>query len=90
MPIVWRDNFECHTPFAIDNIEGWTIIDNDGGATWGWTAVDYLNELSPMSGLIWNNNEATPVDGADISLYNSYEGNQGLYFLCITNCFCSK
>lgn len=87
LPIVWRDNFECHTPFAIDNIEGWTIIDNDGGQTWGWTEVDYLNEQSPMSGLIWNNNEATPVDGADISGYNSYEGNQGLYFFASQTAF---
>ena len=44
LPILWRDNFECHSPFAIDNIEGWTIIDGDGGQTWGATNVDFGNE----------------------------------------------
>ena len=79
LPIVWRDNFECHTPFAIDNIEGWTAIDGEGGTTWGANDVDFTNEAYVGSGIIWNSNEADNL-GNDISGYNAYEGNQGLYF----------
>ncbi len=80
LPIVWRDNFECYNPFAIDNIEGWTAIDGEGGTTWGANDVDFANESYVGSGIIWNNTQATPTGTSDISAYNSYEGNQGLYF----------
>ena len=79
LPIVWRDGFECYTPFAIDNIEGWTAIDGEGGTTWGANDVDFTNESYAGSGIIWNSNEADNL-GNDISGYNAYEGNQGLYF----------
>jgi hypothetical protein len=80
LPIVWRDNFECHTAGAIDNIEGWTAIDGDGGATWGWNAVDFPNESYVGAGIIWSNNEAAST-GGDISIYSTYDGDQGLYFV---------
>ena len=79
LPIVWRENFECYDPFAIDNIEGWTIIDNDGGTTWGANGVDFTNESYVGAGIIFNYPLATPV-GGDASIWNTYEGNQGLYF----------
>jgi hypothetical protein len=85
LPIVWRDGFECHTPFAIDNIEGWTAIDNDGSAVYGANNVDFTNESYTGSGIIWNNDQITNVGGTDISGYNSYEGNQGLYFFAATS-----
>ena len=69
LPIVWRDNFECHAPFAIDNIDGWTAIDNDGGQTWGATNVDFANENYVGSGIIWNNLQAT--DATEV--WNTYE-----------------
>jgi len=82
LPIVWRDNFECHDAFAIDNIEGWTVIDNDGGETWGATDANFTNESYIGAGIIWNNNQATTDDGAAVNEnYNSYEGDQGLYFI---------
>ena len=80
LPIVWRDNFECHDAFAIDNIEGWTAIDGEGGTTWGANDIDFTNESYVGAGIIWNNDQITNVGGTDISGYNSYEGNQGLYF----------
>ena len=80
LPIVWRDNFECHDAFAIDDIEGWTAIDGEGGTTWGASGVDFNNEEYVGSGIIWNNSLASPVDGADITNWSSYEGTQGLYF----------
>ena len=81
LPILWRDNFECHEAFAIDNIEGWTMYDYDGGDTWAASDVDFTNESYVGTGIIWNNIQANPVDGTDISGYNSYEGDQGLYFI---------
>jgi hypothetical protein len=82
LPIVWRDGFECHTPFAIDNIEGWTIIDNDGGQTWGASDANFTNESYVGAGIIWNNNQATTDDGSAVNEnYNTYEGDQGLYFI---------
>ena len=81
LPIVWRDNFECYTPFAIDNIEGWTVIDGEGGITWGASDVDFTNEAYVGAGIIWNQLQAVPVNvGGDINGYAPYEGNQGLYF----------
>ena len=80
LPIVWRDNFECYEAFALENIEGWTIIDNDGGQTWGANDVDFPNESYVGAGIIWNNNQAEST-GGDITGYNTYEGSQGLYFI---------
>jgi len=80
LPIVWRDNFECHAPFAIDNIEGWTAIDGEGGTTWGASNVDFVNENYVGSGIIWNNLQAVDTGGTGLDVWNSYEGNQGLYF----------
>ena len=81
LPIVWRDNFECHDAFAIDNIEGWTVIDNDGGETWGASDANFTNESYVGAGIIWNNNQTTTDDGSAVNEnYNSYEGDQGLYF----------
>ena len=82
LPIVWRDNFECHDAFAIDNIEGWTVIDNDGGETWGASDANFTNENYVGAGIIWNNNQATTDDGSAVNEnYNTYEGDQGLYFI---------
>ena len=81
LPIVWRDNFECYTPFAIDNIDGWTAIDGEGGTTWGASDVDFANENYVGSGIVWNQLQAVPANaGGNIDGYAPYEGNQGLYF----------
>ena len=80
LPIVWRDNFECYTPFAIDNIGEWIINDLDQGTTWGANAVDFENESYVGAGIVFNYPLAESPDGSDISNWNTYEGNQGLYF----------
>jgi len=79
LPIVWQDNFECYDPFAIDNIGSWTAYDFDGGTTWGANSVDFINESYIGSGIIFNYPLADSA-GGDISVWNTYEGNQGLYF----------
>jgi len=85
LPIIWRDNFECHDAFAIDNIEGWTVVDYDGSATYGFSNANYQNEEYVGAGIIWNNNQVSAVDGTDITGYNTYEGDQGLYFVTATS-----
>ena len=83
LPIVWRDNFECYDSFIISEIGDWIIYDLDGGTTWGANAVDFENESYVGAGIIYNNSEATST-GADIEeepLWDTYEGEQGLYFI---------
>ena len=81
LPIVWRENFECYAPFAIDSIEGWVAIDGEGGQTWGASDVDFSNENYIGSGIIWNQIQAVPANaGGNIDGYAPYEGNQGMYF----------
>ena len=83
LPIVWRDNFECYDSFIISDIGDWIIYDLDGGTTWGANAVDFENESYVGAGIIYNNSEATS-SGADIEeepLWDTYEGEQGLYFI---------
>tara|TARA_Y100000991_G_scaffold56544_1_gene41369 strand:- start:14847 stop:17396 length:2550 start_codon:yes stop_codon:yes gene_type:complete len=79
LPIVWRDNFECYDPFAIDNIGNWISYDNDGGTTWGANDLDFTNESYVGSAIIFNYPLSVSA-GGDISTWNTYEGNQGLYF----------
>ena len=72
LPIVWRDNFECYDPFAIENIGDWVMYDLDGGTTWGANAVDFTNESYVGTGIIFN----YPLTGSDAATWNTYEGNQ--------------
>jgi hypothetical protein len=84
LPIVWRDEFECHTEFSISEIGDWVIHDLEGGTTWGANDVGFTNESYVGAGIIYNHALATD-DTATGSLtsfddWAPYEGNQGLYF----------
>ena len=79
-PIIWRDNFECYDAFAIENIGNWVMYDLDGGTTWGANAVDFTNEGYVGSGIIYNSELANSTNQSENEIWNSYEGNQGLYF----------
>ena len=84
LPIVWRDNFECHTEWSISDIGDWVIYDLEGGTTWGANDVGFTNESYVGSGIIFNHALASD-DTAAGSLtsfddWAPYEGNQGLYF----------
>ena len=79
LPTVWRDNFECYDPYVIENIGNWTSYDLDGGTTWGANDLDFENESYVGSSIIFNYPLAVST-GGDISVWNTYEGNQGLYF----------
>ena len=78
LPIVWRDNFECYDPFAIENIGDWVMYDLDGGTTWGANAVDFTNESYVGTAIVFN--YPLVATGSDTATWNTYEGNQGLYF----------
>ena len=80
LPIAWRDYFECYEPFSISNIGDWIMYDLDGGTTWGANDVDFENESYVGTGIIYNDQLAT-VTGAPVPEWDTYEGNQGLYFV---------
>ena len=80
LPIAWRDNFECYDPFIISDIGNWIMYDIDGGTTWGANAVDFDNESYVGTGIIYNHVLATPT-GGPIPEWDTYQGDQGLYFV---------
>ena len=79
-PIAWRDNFECYDPFIISDIGDWIMYDLDGGTTWGANAVDFENESYVGTGIIYNDEISTPT-GGPVPEWNTYQGDQGLYFI---------
>ena len=78
LPTLWRDNFECYDAFAIENIGDWIMYDLDGGTTWGANAVDFTNESYVGTAIVFN--YPIVATGSDTAAWNTYEGNQGLYF----------
>ena len=80
LPIAWRDNFECYDPFIISDIGDWIMYDLDGGTTWGANAVDFENESYVGTGIIYNQALATPT-GGPIPEWDTFQGEQGLYFV---------
>jgi len=84
LPIVWRDNFECHTEFAISDIGDWVMYDLENGTTWGANDIGFTNESYVGTGIIYNHALATDETAAgSLTTFDDwapYEGNQGLYF----------
>ena len=80
LPIAWRDHFECYDAFIISDIGDWIMYDLDGGTTWGANAVDFENESYVGTGIIYNDELAT-VTGAPAPEWDTYDGDQGLYFV---------
>jgi len=84
LPIVWRDNFECHTEFAISDIGDWVMYDLEAGQTWGANDIGFTNESYVGTGIIYNHALATDETAAgsltSFGDWAPYEGNQGLYF----------
>ena len=76
LPIIWKDDFECYDPYAISDIGDWFIYDYDGGTTWGSQTVDFDNEGYVGAGIIFN----YPLSNTTDDVWNTYQGDQGLYF----------
>ena len=75
---IWEDNFEAYPDWEIATIGDFTMIDNDGGTTWGSTTYDYTNEGYVGTAIIWNPSMATP--DATGTEFDTHEGFKGLYF----------
>ena len=73
---IFSDDFESYTDFAITNVGNWTMIDNDGDATWGADTTDFTNENYTGSFIVFNPSATTPASGAG---WNAHGGNKGFY-----------
>ena len=84
-PIIWRESFECYDPFIFEGIGDWIIYDIDGLATYGSNAMDFPSETYSGAGFIYNQALATVssnnTNPQEPSWWNTYSGNQGLYFI---------
>jgi hypothetical protein len=58
----FHDNAQWHNDFAIDNIEGWIMLDVDGQATSGPSFHNFPNKGLPMSFIVYNPSETDPVN----------------------------
>ncbi len=76
--VVFSDDFESYADFAIDNIGGWTLVDNDGGTTWGSTDYDFANEGYVGTCIVFNPSACTPT--AVGSEWDTHGGAKGMYF----------
>jgi len=84
-PIIWRESFECYDPFIFEGIGDWIIYDLDGLATYGSNAMDFPTETYSGAAFIYNQALATVssdnTNPQEPDWWNTFEGNQGLYFV---------
>ena len=84
-PIIWRESFECYDPFIFEGIGDWIIYDLDGLASYGSNAMDFPTETYSGAAFIYNQALATVssdnTNPQEPDWWNTYEGNQGLYFV---------
>ncbi|MFD0963444.1 M43 family zinc metalloprotease [Pseudofulvibacter geojedonensis] len=73
---LFSDDFESYTDFSINNIGSWTLIDNDGDATYASDNTNFTNEQYTGSFIVFNPGATTPASNAG---WNSYGGNKGFY-----------
>jgi hypothetical protein len=73
---IFSDDFESYTDFSIANVGNWTLIDNDGDATYGSDNTDFTNENYTGSFIVFNPGATTPASNAG---WNSHGGNKGFY-----------
>ena len=73
---IFSDDFESYTDFAIANVGSWTLIDNDGDATYGADTQDFTNEAYTGSFIVFNPAATTPASGAG---WAAHGGNKGFY-----------
>ncbi|PHS10600.1 MAG: hypothetical protein COA88_02315 [Kordia sp.] len=73
---IFSDDFESYTDFAITNVGNWTMIDNDGDATYGADTQDFTNEAYTGSFIVFNPAATTPASGAG---WAAHGGDKGFY-----------
>lgn len=84
--VMVTDDFESYTPFIIDGIGDWTVVDRDGGATLasGVIPVDYEHKGEAMAWQVFNTTESGVVTGDHYdNVFVSRSGVQ--YLMCPSN-----
>ncbi len=76
---IFSDDFESYPDFEIATIGGWTLVDGEGGTTWGFDTYDFANEGYIGSAIIFNPSATTP--SAAGTAYDTHGGAKGLYFV---------
>ena len=73
---IFEDGFETYTDFAIANVGQWTMLDNDGDATYGSDNTNFTNENYTGSFIVFNPQATTPASNAG---WNARTGDKGFY-----------
>jgi hypothetical protein len=73
--VLFEDNFESHTDFAITGVGDWTLMDIDGSATYGFTGIEFPNAYQPMAFIVMNPSTTTPA-ATDDETMAAHSGNK--------------
>lgn len=74
--LIWSEDFEDATTWAVDSVEGWTFIDLDQRPTYAMSGYTFPNQAYTGVAIVYNaalNDPPAPSTAA-------YQGEQGLYF----------
>lgn len=76
------EGFEDYSPFIIDAIGDWTLVDVDGSVTYGITMTNnYDNNRQPMAFQVFN----PTLAGLDITMFPIYAPHSGEQYLAALN-----
>lgn len=74
--VLFSDGFETYTDFDINPVGGWTMLDNDGDATYAADNTDFANEGYTGTFIVFNPSATTPASGAG---WAAHSGDKGYY-----------
>ena len=74
---IFYDGFETYPDFTIGNVGGWTMLDNDGKATYVDDTYNFPNEGYTGTFIVFNPSQTTP--SAVGSGYDAHSGSKGYY-----------
>lgn len=80
---IWEDGFESYDDFAIENIGGYTQIDNDASPTYNSNDYDFTNEGYTGTGIVWNATMTDPPATGTVGDVRT--GDKGIYFIAATS-----
>ncbi|MGN1245480.1 MAG: choice-of-anchor J domain-containing protein [Muribaculaceae bacterium] len=71
------DDFESYTPFAIENVGDWTLVDKDGAATWNTNYPTRPLVGEPLSFMVFNTVEGeVQTDEHQDNIFFAHSGHQ--------------
>ncbi len=74
--VLFSDGFETYTDWQITPVGGWTMLDNDGDATYDATNNDFPNEGYTGTFIVFNPSQGTPAFGTG---WDAHTGSKGYY-----------